>query len=103
VTKKAANHAAVQLRDTIPEFDFALPGVTSMSCDTVRGGVLPGRLSAISVFRSKSFLYGGFVWARRALNSKNAGFRPGQHKYGYATKGTSVVLYRSKVCCAPGG
>jgi glutamate/tyrosine decarboxylase-like PLP-dependent enzyme len=36
----------------IPEFDFALPGVTAMSCDT--------------------------------------------HKYGYANKGTSVVLYRSK-------
>ncbi|CAK4080549.1 unnamed protein product [Aphanomyces euteiches] len=36
----------------IPEFDFSLPGVTSMSCDT--------------------------------------------HKYGYASKGTSVVLYKSK-------
>ena len=36
---------------TVPAFDFALPGVTSMSADT--------------------------------------------HKYGYATKGTSVVLYRS--------
>ncbi|KAJ0408037.1 hypothetical protein P43SY_000241 [Pythium insidiosum] len=38
--------------DLIPDFDFSLPGVTSMSCDT--------------------------------------------HKYGYAAKGTSVVLYRNK-------
>jgi hypothetical protein len=37
----------------IPDFDFTLDGVTSMSCDT--------------------------------------------HKYGYASKGTSVVLYRNKV------
>ncbi|RHY16014.1 hypothetical protein DYB32_010689 [Aphanomyces invadans] len=36
----------------IPSFDFSLPGVTSMSCDT--------------------------------------------HKYGYASKGTSIVLYKSK-------
>ena len=40
------------LRGNIPDFDFTLPGVTSISADT--------------------------------------------HKYGYATKGTSVVLYRSK-------
>ncbi|DBA04060.1 TPA: hypothetical protein N0F65_009407 [Lagenidium giganteum] len=38
--------------DVIPKFDFELPGVTSMSCDT--------------------------------------------HKFGYAAKGTSVVLYKSK-------
>ncbi len=42
---------ARKLRDNIPPFDFALPGVTAMSCDT--------------------------------------------HKYGYAAKGTSVVLYRN--------
>ncbi|KAI9989569.1 hypothetical protein PInf_019854 [Phytophthora infestans] len=42
---------ARQLRNDIPVFDFALPGVTSMSCDT--------------------------------------------HKYGYGSKGTSVVLYKS--------
>ena len=41
-----------QLGYEIPEFDFTLAGVTSMSCDT--------------------------------------------HKYGYASKGTSVVLYRNK-------
>jgi glutamate/tyrosine decarboxylase-like PLP-dependent enzyme len=41
---------ARQLRANVPAFDFALPGVTAMSCDT--------------------------------------------HKYGYAAKGTSVVLYR---------
>ena len=28
------------------------------------------RLSALSVFHSKSILYGVFVWARRALNSQ---------------------------------
>jgi hypothetical protein len=33
---------------------------------TVRG--LPGCLSALSVSHSKHSLYGGFVWARRALN-----------------------------------
>lgn len=42
---------ARQLRQDLPVFDFALPGVTSMSCDT--------------------------------------------HKYGYGSKGTSVVLYKN--------
>ncbi|RLN36692.1 hypothetical protein BBJ28_00014216 [Nothophytophthora sp. Chile5] len=42
---------ARELRPELPVFDFALPGVTSMSCDT--------------------------------------------HKYGYAAKGTSVVLYKN--------
>ncbi|KAK1945081.1 Sphingosine-1-phosphate lyase [Phytophthora citrophthora] len=42
---------ARQLRQDIPVFDFSLPGVTSMSCDT--------------------------------------------HKYGYGSKGTSVVLYKN--------
>jgi GTPase len=31
----------------------------------------PGRLKGLSVFHSKSILYGAFVWARRALNSQN--------------------------------
>jgi hypothetical protein len=35
----------------------------------------PGRLSALSVFHSKSVLYGDFVWARRALNRKKWRFR----------------------------
>lgn len=43
---------AKKLRANIPKFDFELPGVTTMSCDT--------------------------------------------HKYGYAAKGTSVVLYKNK-------
>jgi hypothetical protein len=34
----------------------------------------PGRLSALSVFHSKSCLYGAFVWARRALNSQKRRF-----------------------------
>jgi sphinganine-1-phosphate aldolase len=42
---------ARELRSDIPVFDFSLPGVTSMSCDT--------------------------------------------HKYGYGSKGTSVVLYKN--------
>ncbi len=42
---------AVKLGYVVPEFDFHLPGVSSISCDT--------------------------------------------HKYGYAAKGTSVILYRS--------
>ncbi|RMX64218.1 hypothetical protein KXD40_003858 [Peronospora effusa] len=42
---------ARELRQDIPVFDFSLPGVTSMSCDT--------------------------------------------HKYGYGSKGTSVVLYKN--------
>ena len=29
----------------------------------------PRRLSALSIFRCKSILYGDFVWARRALNT----------------------------------
>ena len=33
-----------------------------------------GRLSALSVSHSKSVLYGGFVWARRALNSPKRRF-----------------------------
>ncbi len=41
-----------EFKDSIPPFDFTLPGVTSMSVDT--------------------------------------------HKYGYASKGTSVVLYRDR-------
>jgi hypothetical protein len=41
----------------------------------------PGRLSGLSVLRSKSFLYRAFVWTRRALNGqKNGGFRPGQSR-----------------------
>jgi hypothetical protein len=44
--------------------------------DSVRAR--PGRLSALSVSHSKSLLYGAFVWARRALNIPNDGFRPGQ-------------------------
>jgi hypothetical protein len=35
---------------------------------------VPGRLSALSVFLCKSVLYGAFVWARRALNSRKRRF-----------------------------
>ena len=34
----------------------------------------PGRLGALSVFHSKSSLYGGFVWACRALNGQKRRF-----------------------------
>jgi hypothetical protein len=39
---------------------------------------LPGRLSALGVFHSKSPLYGAFVWARRALISPKRRFPAGQ-------------------------
>ena len=39
---------------------------------TVRA--LPGRLRALSVFHSKSILYGAFVWARRALKHQKRRF-----------------------------
>jgi hypothetical protein len=44
----------------------------------------PGRLSALSVFRCKSVLYGAFVWAHRALNSPKRRFPapPGQSRSG---------------------
>jgi hypothetical protein len=45
-------------------------GVFNMG--TVR--TLPGCLSALSVFHSKSVLYGVFVWARRALNRRKRRF-----------------------------
>jgi hypothetical protein len=44
----------------------------SFAFGTVRA--VPGRLSAISVFPCKSFLFGDFVWARRALNSQKRRF-----------------------------
>ena len=40
----------------------------------------PGRLSALSVFYSKSVLCGAFVWARRVLNAKTAVSGPGRHR-----------------------
>jgi hypothetical protein len=40
--------------------------------DTVRAR--PGRLSTLSVSHSKSFFYGAFAWARRALNSPKRRF-----------------------------
>jgi hypothetical protein len=50
---------------------------------TVRAA--PGPLSAISVFLCKSVLYGAFVWAHRALNSRKWRFparavRRGRHR-----------------------
>jgi hypothetical protein len=39
-----------------------------LGVQTVRA--VPGRLSALSVFLCKSVVYGTFVWARRALNSR---------------------------------
>ena len=47
-------------------------GRTIVSAATVRAAL--GRLSALSVFLCKSFFYGAFVWARRALNSPNRRF-----------------------------
>ena len=39
-------------------------------CDNLYRPARPGRLSALSNFHSKSALGGGFVWARRLLNSQ---------------------------------
>ena len=38
----------------------------------------PGRLSALSIFYSKSVLYGVFVRHVGRLTAQNGGFRPGQ-------------------------
>ena len=43
-------------------------------------GHTKGPAHARSVLHSKSVLYGGFVWARGALNSQNRDFWPGQKK-----------------------
>ena len=45
--------------------------LTLASCPTRCAAVRarPGRSSFLSVLQTKSFLYGGFVWPRRALNS----------------------------------
>jgi hypothetical protein len=45
------------------------PGCRGTDPDAVRAA--QGRLSALSTFHRKSVLYGGFVWARRALNRRN--------------------------------
>jgi hypothetical protein len=50
----------------------AAKGVRGYGGPTVRA--LPGRLSHLSVSHSKPVLHGGFVWARRALNSQNRRF-----------------------------
>jgi len=47
------------------------PSTTARAC--------PGRSSPISVSNSESVFYGGFVWARRALNGPfSGGLPPGQ-------------------------
>jgi hypothetical protein len=43
--------------------------VCSQLCTGAEVRARPGRLSALSVFHSKTIFYGGFVWARRALDS----------------------------------
>ena len=55
----------------------------ALACNGGTSGTVrarPGRLSALSVFLCKSVLYGVFVWARRALNSRKWHFpaRAGQ-------------------------
>jgi hypothetical protein len=59
----------------VPDF----PRTSWASCRLESVRARPGRLSARSYrFQSKSTFYGAFLWARRVLNSKNGGFRPGQ-------------------------
>ena len=47
---------------------------------------LPGRLSDLSVFHSRSVVYGAFVWVRRALNIQKRRFpaRAGRRADGQA-------------------
>ena len=54
---------------------------------TVR--VLPGRLSALSVFHSKSGFFGAFVWARRTLNSHTVVSGPGSTRKRQAAPSTT--------------
>ena len=58
-------------------------GATASS--TVRARA--GRLSTLSVFHSKSLLYGAFVWSRRALNGPNRRFP------GWAVRTTGVLTF----------
>ena len=67
-------------------------GYKMASLETVRAR--PGRLSARSVFHSKSGLCGTFVWARRARTAQNGGFRPGQMVY---TRSRTVLVPMSSV------
>jgi hypothetical protein len=54
-----------------------------------------GRLSAIGVFLCKSVLYGGFVWARRALNRPKPRFP--------ARAATKVFVWRKTEVVMPDG
>jgi hypothetical protein len=51
----------------------------------------PGRLSALSVFRCKSVLYGAFVWTRRALDRRKRRF-PARVVDGYYTAQAAPFL-----------
>ena len=53
--------------------------VSSINFSRTVRAVKLGRLSAIGVSHSNSFLYGAFVWAYTGrLTAKNGGFWPGQ-------------------------
>jgi hypothetical protein len=64
----AAKHAAGAPDLSVFGGDRKAKQVAERAFETGPG--LPGPLSALSVLHSKSFLYGAFVWARRALNSQ---------------------------------
>jgi hypothetical protein len=69
--------------------DRTLPRARGTASSASREGIclriagllgLPGRLSGLRIFHSNSVLYAAFLWVRRALKSKNGGFRPGQRR-----------------------
>jgi hypothetical protein len=64
-----ANYTTIDRQDRGQDF---LEDLLEGFLDTVRA--CSGRLSALSVSHSESNLYGGFVWARRALNRQKRRF-----------------------------
>ena len=69
-----ADIANVSDKDTVDQIDASASKADPRAKDVLVQPIpivraRPGRLSALRVFKSKSVLYGAFVWARRALNS----------------------------------
>jgi hypothetical protein len=68
----------------------------------LRGPGPPGRLSALRVFHSKSFLYGAFVWVRRVLNRQKTAV-PGPGRYSTARGRRSTRSCRRALTTRSGG
>jgi hypothetical protein len=71
---------------------FALAVLTTCENNSVRA--TPRWLSTLSVFHSESFLYGGFVWARRALSREKRRF-PGRAVLPHAPVGKEKLTTTS--------